>query len=157
MAEEWLSRIAALLAGAAGLAMLVVTIRKMRRETRLSRVTPVVAILALVVATGLYVYLTGVRIHWLLGAPLPVLGFFIGRAEGKLARMRSQGGVAVGKRTMGYLVVWGLGYLLTVIMAQMGKAGLHAGGVLLMLLGAGMAVGCNIRLLARQASLRPEV
>jgi len=156
MAEDWFWQSVVVLAGAFGLVMLLAIYSRMRRETRISRAMSVIAILLFVAATGLYLSITGVRVRWLPGTLFAVLGYLFGRAEAKRVRIHHQGRYVVGRRTVRHIVIWGLGYLLAIVAALMGRAGLHAVAILLMLLGAGMAVGCNLRLLSNKFRLQLE-
>jgi len=147
-------RLITLVSGVASAWTLIKTIRKMRQETRMSRLTPIVAIGATLLTTWLYLFLTGAEVNWLLVLLLLALGFLIGLAEGQFTRLYYRNATMVGKRSVGYLILWGLAYLLTMALAQWGDAGLHAIGVLSMMFGLGMAVGSNYVLLRKQSRLR---
>ena len=147
-------RLITLVSGVASAWTLVKTIRKMREETRMSRLTPIVAIGATLLTTLLYLFLTAAAVNWLLVLPLLAVGFLLGLAEGQFTRLYYRSATLVGKRSVGYLVLWGLAYLLTLALAQWGNAGLQAVGVLTMLFGLGMAVGSNYVLLRKQNRLR---
>jgi hypothetical protein len=62
----------------------------------------------------------------------------------------------VGKRSVGYLILWGLAYLVTMLLSQLGNAALHAVGILTMLFGVGTAVGSNLVLLVKQLTVKPQ-
>jgi len=135
--------------------LLVRTARSLLRESRVSKLAPLVAIGAAVLTTWLYVIITGTSVNWWLAMVLAGLGIVIGFGEGRMTRMYYRDNTLIVKRSVGYLILWGLAYLLTVALDQLGNAALHAVGILIMAFGLGTAVGSNVVLLFRQMTARP--
>ncbi len=156
MSTNLITQIITLLAGAFSLVMLALTIRKMRQETRLSKLAPLVAMGTTLLTTAVYLVITGAPVNGLLAVLLLILGLAIGLGEGRMTQLYYRGPTLMGKRSVGYLILWGLSYLLTTLLAQSGSAAPHAGGILTMMLGLGAAIGSNLLLLVRQFTLRPQ-
>jgi hypothetical protein len=152
---EVISRGITLIAGAFSTLMLILSIRKMRQETRLSRLAPIVAMGTTLLTTAVYLVINGAPVNGLLAGLLLVLGFAIGLGEGQMTRLYYRGKTLIGKRSVGYLILWGLAYLATMLLAQLGNAALHAVGILTMLFGLGTAMASNLVLLLKQMSARP--
>ncbi len=144
------------LSGALSLVILIQTVRKLRHESAISILMPFVSIGATAFVTLLYWIITGGSINGLIAAPLLVLGLVIGLGEGQLTRLYYRGDAVMGKRSAGYVVLWGLAYLLTMALAQFGSAALHAVGLLTMLFGLGAAVGSNVVLLLKRLTVKPQ-
>lgn len=140
--------------GATSLIILAQTIRKLLEETPISILMPIVSIGATAFITLLYLFFTGAPINWLLAAPLLIVGTLIGLGEGQLTRLYYRGSAVMGKRSAGYLILWGLAYLFTLALAQFGSAALHAVGVLTMLFGVGIAFGSNVVLLLKRVRVK---
>lgn len=149
-------QVIALAAGVVSAIMLLLSIRKMRGEVYVPRSAPIVAIAITALAVATYVALTGVAVNWTLAALLLAAGFLVGLLEGQATRLYYRGPIIVGKRSFGYLVVWGLAFLLALALGQAESAVLQASGALVMMFGLGIAIGDNINLLARQAMLKPQ-
>ena len=156
MSTNLIAQIITLLAGVFSVVMLVLTIRKMRQETRLSKLAPILAMGVTLLITAVYLVITGAPVNGLLAVLLLILGLAIGLGEGRMTRLYYRGPTLVGKRSVGYLILWGLAYLATMALAQLGNAALHAVGILAMLFGAGAAVGSNLVLLVKQLTVKPQ-
>jgi hypothetical protein len=156
MALEFFARIITFAAGAFSMIMLIQTILKMREETYVPKLAPIITIVTTSFIVVLYVILTGAPINWLLAVLLLSLGLLFGLAEGQMTRLYYRGPIIVGKRSVGYLILWGLAYLMAMALTQTGNAALHAVGVLTMMFGLGTALGDNLNLLVRQSTLKPQ-
>jgi hypothetical protein len=126
-----------------------------RRETRLTLPAPLIAIGMTALTTLLYVWLSGATVNTITAGVLLIPGLLIGSLEGQAARVYYRGNTIVGKRRVASLVLWGLAYLVTVLLAQFGSALLHAIGILGMVFGVGVSVGSNTILFIRHLTLRP--
>jgi|GEM_PF-1090679 len=156
MSPETIQSIATSIPAALIVLTLVLTIRKMREEMYVPKITPVIVIAITGLAVFVYAMLTRTPINWWLAALLLAVGCLIGWFEGQMTRLYYRGPIIVGKRSVAYLVFWGLAYLLTMALTQTGSTALHAVGVLSMMFGLGIAVGDNLNLLMRQATLKPQ-
>jgi hypothetical protein len=143
-----------LVSATVSLLLLVQTIRKMLKESPISRLAPIVAIGATLFTTALYVALTGASVNPQLALPLLGVGLLVGLGEAQLTRLTYRGNTLIVKRSVGYLALWGLAYLLTMGLAQLGSGALHALGILTMVFGAGIALGSNLALLVKQLRVR---
>jgi hypothetical protein len=141
-------------AGVFSLIMLLASIRKMGQEMYVPVSAPFVAIAVTALAVGIYIALTGAQVNWQAAALVMGAGFFIGLLEGQLTRLYYRGPIIFGRRSAGYLALWGLAYLLTLALSQIGSETLQAAGVMVLVFGLGMAMGDNINLLVRQAVLK---
>jgi hypothetical protein len=139
------------------LAALVQTVRKLVKEAPVSRLAPLVSIGATLVTTALYVLITGSPVNWWGAIVLFLLGIVIGYGEGQLTRLYYRGETLIVKRSVGYLIVWGAAYLVTLALDQLGNAALHAVGVWILAFGVGTAISSNLVLLARQITQRPSL
>jgi len=137
------------------LVLLVLTVRKLLKETPASKLAPMVSIVATIFTTALYAVITGTTVNWALAVVLFVLGLFMGFGEGRLTRLYYRGDALLVKRSVGFLMLWGLAYLLTMALDQLGNAALHAVGILVLVFGVGTSVGSNLVLLFRQLRARP--
>jgi hypothetical protein len=126
----------------------------MREETLLTKLAPVITIVATVITMFLYVILTGTPINGWISLLLLGAGFIVGLGEGQMTRLYYRGPVIVGKRSAGYLIIWGLAFLFTTLMSQTGVAALYASAVLTMAFGLGVALGSNANLLFRRSRLQ---
>ncbi len=153
---DTLARAVATMSAAVSLMLLVQTVRKLLKEAPVSKLAPFVSIGATVFITFLYVIITGTGVNWWLATLLFLLGLLIGLGEGRLTRLHYRGSTLIAKRSVGYLILWGAAYLLTIALDQLGNAALHAAGILLMAFGLGTAVGSNLVLLYRQMTIRPS-
>ena len=148
-----LSRLVAIASGVVSAWTLLKTIAKTREETRLSRLVPIVAVTATFLTTALYIRLSRATVNGWLVLPVLGLGLLLGLGEGQLTRVSHRGAMLVAKRSGLYLILWGLTYLATLALGQLGDAGMHATGVLTMMLGLGMAAGSNYVLLRKLDSM----
>ena len=135
--------------------MLLITLWQLTRETRLSKLAPVLAIATPLLTTRAYLFLTSASVNWLTAIILMVIGFLLGLAQGQTTRLYCRGRVIYGKRSAGYLVLWRLAYVLTIVLAQTGSGLFHAIGILTMTFGVGTAVGANLIHLFKQLTLKP--
>jgi hypothetical protein len=149
------ARAIAYLSAAVSLVLLVQTVHKLLKEAPVSRLAPIVSIGATLLITFVYVVITGTSVNWWLAALLSVLGLLVGFGEGRLTRLYYRGSTLIVKRSVGYLILWGVAYLLAIALDQLGNAALHAAGILIMVFGLGTAVGSNLVLLVRQVTMRP--
>jgi hypothetical protein len=149
------ARAVTVISGAVSLVMLFQTVRKMVKEAPVSKLAPIVAVCATLLTTLLYLILSGASVNWLLGVPMVGLGALVGWGEGHLTRLHYRGTTLMIKRSVGYLILWSLAYLVTMLLAQVGDAALHAVGILAMVFGVGTALGSNAVLLVKQAGMRP--
>lgn len=136
------------------LLMILFSIRKMGEEVYVPKIAPLVVIGITALATFAYVTLTRTQINWPIAALLIAGGFSIGALEGQMTRLYYRGPIIVGKRSVGYLIFWGLAYLLTMALTATGNATLHAAGIMTLMFGLGIAVGDNTTLLFRQLFLK---
>ncbi len=155
MSLEWVERLVAFGSSVFTVITLLLTIRKMRQEMYVARITPLIIVLVTGFAVGIYILLTGTAINWLLAGVLLAAGFVIGVMEGQMTRVYYRGPIIVTKRSVAYIVFWGLAYALTMALSQTGSVSLHVAGVLSMLFGLGLALGDNLNLLVRQSLLKP--
>jgi hypothetical protein len=144
-----------LLAVVFSLVMLVLTIVKMRQEAPASKAAPLVAMIGMALATGVQLVVTGAPVNGALAAAMLVIGLVAGLWEGRMSQVYYRGPTLMAKRSVGYLLLWGAAYLLTVALAQTGSAALYAAGMLAMMLGLGAAVGSNLLLLVKELTKRP--
>ena len=144
-----------LAAGAASFVLMIFSIRGMRKESRSTLLTPITGIISATVITFVFILIAGVPINWLLAIPILGFGFFLGLLEGMFTRVYYRGNLLMTKRSAIYFVLWGLAYLLTLLLAQTKSSVWTAGGILAMILGLGIAYGSNLNLFFRQTLMRP--
>jgi hypothetical protein len=148
-----------LVSGVPALAILIsviLTIRKMREEMYVPRSAPLIAILITGVAVLLYMVLTGTQLNPAVAVPVGVCGLILGLIEGRATQLYYRGPIVVGKRTVGYLVIWGIAYILTLLLAQLQVAAFYAAGMMVLIFGFGVALGDNLMLLARQGAVKRQ-
>ncbi len=143
--------------GALGFVLLIVSLRGMRKESRTSLISPIAGIFSAFILTTTFIIIAGVPLNWLVAILLLGVGFFIGLLEGVFTRIYYRGDLLFAKRSALYFVLWGLAYLMTLLLAQTGSATLTAGGILAMVLSLGIAFGSNLNLLFRQTVMRPAI
>jgi hypothetical protein len=141
-------------AGVFSMIMLLATIRKMGQEIHVPVSAPIVAAAVTALAVWVYLALTGAQVNWTVAGLVMGAGMLIGLVEGQLTRIYYRGPIIFGKRSAWYLAAWGLAYLLTLALSQIGSETLQAAGVMVLLFGLGMALGDNANLLIRQALLK---
>lgn len=155
MTTNLIAQIITLAASAFSLLVLLVTIWQMRKESRVSKLAPLIAIATTLLTTLVYVFITGASVNWITASVLLALGFLIGLGQGRATRVYYRGAQVVAKRSIGYLILWMLAYLVTIGLAQWGSGLLHAVGILGMIFGTGAAMGANLVLFIRRNALRP--
>lgn len=151
-----LAPIITLVASGFSLLVLLVTLWQMHKETRVSKLAPFIAIAITLLTTLVYVFITGASVNWTTASVLVALGFLIGLGQGQATRVYYRGTQIVAKRSIGYLVLWLLAYLVTIGLAQLGNGLLHAVGILGMVFWTGAAVGANLNLFVRQTFLHSQ-
>ncbi len=154
MSTEILQTLAPFVPTCFALLMILLSIRKMGEEVYIPKIAPLIVIGVTALATFAYVTLTRTPINWTIAALLIAGGFCLGALEGQMTRLYYRGPIIVGKRSVGYLIFWGLAYVLTMVLTETGNATLHAAGVLTLMFGFGIAVGDNTTLLFRQLFLK---
>lgn len=154
MTPDTIREAVALGAGVFSMIMLLASITKMRQEMYVPLSAPVIAIAVTGLAAGIYIALTGAQVNWALAGLVLAAGAVIGLIEGRVTRLYYRGPIIFGKRSTAYLVIWGLAYLLTLLLSQIGSALMQAVSVLVLAFGLGMALGDNVTLLIRQATLK---
>ena len=154
MSPETLQTIAPFVPTGFAMLMLLLSIRKMSEEVYVPKIAPLIIIGITALAVFAYVTLTRTQINWSVAALLIAGGFLIGGVEGQMTRLYYRGPIIVGKRSVGYLIFWGLAYLLTMALTATGNGTLHAAGVMTLMFGLGIAVGDNTTLLFRQLFLK---
>jgi len=154
MSLELLQTVAPFVPTGFAILMLLLTVRKMGEEVYVPKIAPLIVIGVTTLAAFAYATLTRTQINWLVAALLIVGGFLIGGMEGQMTRLRYRGPIIVGKRSVGYLIFWGLAYVLTNVLSATGNGTLHAAGMMTLMFGLGIAVGDNTTLLARQLFLK---
>lgn len=143
-------------AGAFSAVMLIITILMLRRETRVPRLAPFIAIGTTLLSTFFYMLIANAPVNSILVWRFIGFGFLIGLMQGQATKVYYRGKAIFGKRSTAYLVLWGLAYLVSLALAQLGNAALYAFGILGMIFGLGTAVGANLNLFVRQTFLRPQ-
>jgi hypothetical protein len=156
MTQLPISAIITLVAGTFSIVMLIITIWMMRREMRVSRLAPFIAIGTTLVSTFFYMLITNAPVNSILAWGFIGFGFLIGLLQGQATKIYYRGKAIFGKRSTACLVLWGLAYLVSLALAQLGNAALYAFGILGMMFGLGTAVGANLNLFVRQTFLRPQ-
>jgi hypothetical protein len=154
--SETVLRVITILASIFGLVMIAFSVRAMRRERPMSRVRPLVSAGILAVVTIGYLFITRTQVNLWTALALIALGLLIGWGEGRLTRIYYKGNRVVGKQSGFYLILWGLAYVLTLLVAQTNIPALHAGGILAMMLGMGVALASGLTLFMRIGNLRPQ-
>ncbi len=149
-----LLRCFALVAGLVSLALLFFTVRAMRRERPLSRWRPLISACVVLVVTLGYIVITGAQFNPFLALLVLMAGLLFGVLEGLFTKVYAKGGQVLVRQTGLYVVVWGLAYVATLGLGQMGSAALHAGGVLAMFLGLGVALASSITLALKIGGLK---
>lgn len=158
MSPETLQMLAPFVPTGFAMLMLLLSIRKMSEEVYVPKIAPLIVIGVTALAVFAYVTLTRTQINWFVAALLVAGGFLIGGVEGQMTRLYYRGPIIIGKRSVGYLIFWGLAYVLTMALTATGNGTLHAAGVMTLMFGLGIAVGDNSTLLFRQLFLkRPPV
>jgi|GEM_PF-5805239 len=146
---EILLRGFALLAGLVSLVLLFFSVRAMRRERPLSRWRPLISALVVAVVTAGYIVITGAQLNLFMAVGVLLAGLLFGLLEGLFTRVYIRGGQVMGRQSGLYVVVWGLAYVATLVLGQLRSGALHAGGVLAMLLGLGVALSSSIMLVLK--------
>jgi hypothetical protein len=154
--SDTLLRIITIGASVLSLVMIALAVRSMRRERPMSRLRPLLSAGIVALVTAGYLFITRSQVNLLTVAAVVVVGLLIGWAEGRLTRVYYKGNQVVGKQTGFYLIVWGLAYVLTLLLSQTNIAALHAGGIMAMMFGAGVALGSALTLLVRLGSVKPQ-
>lgn len=146
---EILLRGFALLAGLVSLVLLFFSVRAMRRERPLSRWRPLISALVVAVVTAGYIVITGAQLNLFMAVGVLFAGLLFGLLEGLFTRVYARGSQVMGRQSGLYVVVWGLAYIATLVLGQLRSGTLHAGGVLAMLLGLGVALSSSIMLVLK--------
>ena len=154
---EIVLRIITLVAGVISLVMIFFSVRSMRKERPMSKVRPLVSAGILIVVTIGYLLITHAQVNLVVALVLVALGLLIGWGEGRLTKLYFRGNQVVGKQSGFYLILWGVAYVLTLLLGQTGIAALHAGGILAMLLGISVALASGLTLFMRIGSLKPQM
>lgn len=158
MSPEILQTLAPFVPTGFAMLMLLLSIRKMSEEVYVPKIAPLIVIGITALAAFAYVTLTRAQINWTIAMLSIGGGFLIGGMEGQMTRLYYRGPIIVGKRSVGYLIFWGLAYLLAMALTSTGNGTLHAAGVMTLMFGLGIAVGDNTTLLFRQMFLkRPPI
>jgi membrane protein CcdC involved in cytochrome C biogenesis len=143
-------------AGVFSAVVLIITIWMMRRERRVSRLAPFIAIGTTLLSTFFYMLITNAPVNSILVWGFIGFGFLIGLLQGQSTKIYYRGKAIFGKRSTAYLVLWGLAYLVSLALAQLGNAALYAFAILGMMFGLGITVGASLNLFVRQTFLRPQ-
>ncbi len=154
MSPEMLQTLAPFVPTGFAAIMLLLSIRKMSEEVYVPKIAPLITIAVTALAVFAYIALTRTPINWTLAGALAAGGFVLGGLEGQMTRLAYRGPIIVGKRSVGYLVFWGLAYVLTMLLTATGDSALHAVGVMTLMFGLGITVGDNTVLLWRQLFLK---
>jgi hypothetical protein len=155
--SESTMRIVTIVAGILSLLVLFFSVRAMRRERPMSRFRPLVSAVIIAIVTVGYLLITRAQVNLWTASVVIALGLAIGWGEGRLTRIYYKGNQVVGRQSGFYLILWGVAYLLTLLLAQSNIAALHAGGILAMMLGTGVALASGFTLFKRISSLKPQI
>lgn len=142
--------------GAISLVLMIFSVRQMRRESIASRTAPIYGMIFPAIMTLVFMFIADVPLNLSTAAVALGVGFIVGLVEGQFTRLYYRGNLLVLKRNGFYFVLWGLTYLLTLLLAQTEDATLTAGGIMAMILGSAIAVGSNLNLLLRQSTMRQK-
>jgi hypothetical protein len=134
--------------------MVIKSARRMRLEARVTYRAPLIAILTTTISTFLYIAITQATLNAVLASVMLLVGAFLGLLQGRASKLYYQGTNKMIKRNTLYLLIWGLAYVLTMLLSLTGSRVFQASGIMLLLFGFGLAFTSNFVLLLRQLSMR---
>ena len=100
-----------------------------------------------------YALLLGLSVSPKWAIPLIIMGLGIGLFWGNSTQLDARGGEIYGTRSIWYLLMWGLSFILTQVLVLFATEGLAAGGLAVMVFSTSAAVGMNGLLLLRRSAL----
>ena len=132
-------------------------IRQVRRPSPLRRWTPVIGLVMAPLGMLLNVVILRQaapgRAGWLAG----IVGVLFGIAWDRTTRIEVADGGLIARRSVLYLVLWGIAYAITQILVSVTVAGWVSAGLLSMCFATGTAIGMNVDLLTRYRRARSLV
>ena len=127
-----------------------VMIRSLRRDQRLTSRSLITQMLVSLVFIIAYALLLRVSVSLALSTPLLVLGLILGVLWNRTTHLRLQKGEVFGRRSIWYLVIWGLSFSITQLMALTASAEIVSYGLSTVYFSTGLAIGTNGSLLFRR-------
>ena len=125
-------------------------IRNLRRGRHLTIRSLIIPILMSILLLGVYYYLLGTAGLTAISIGLMVLGFILGMLWSRTTKLSIKGNSVHAKRSIGYLVIWGISIVITQFMAVAATPELASYGVSTIFFSTGLAVSNNAGLLVRR-------
>ncbi len=126
-----------------GLLMLLVNLFQMRKENWLRPLQSVLIVLCFAFPSALLLVASGGMLNYVTAAVFLVLGLLIGLLIGARLKMRRVPGGVMGKRSRIPTFMWGLASLASPLLARLGSPAWYALGLMGVLFGLGLVLGCE--------------